>query len=182
MVFEYLEHDLLGIVDKKVNLEIPHIKCIMKQLLEGLYFLHSKNVVHRDIKSANILMNKNGEIKLADFGLARLMDMKNQNYTNRVVTLWYRSPELLLGSVNYTTAIDMWSVGCCFAEILNAAPFFKADNEQKLLEMIYQKCGSPTEESWPEVTKLQYYDKLKPKQKYQRRLCEEFKNNPKYAF
>ena len=84
----------------------------MKQLIEGIAFMHDQQIMHRDIKGGNILLNKNGNVKIADFGLARLFYDSNQaQYTNRVVTLWYRAPELLLGQRNYTTAIDMWSVG-----------------------------------------------------------------------
>ncbi len=179
LVFEYMEHDLLGILRKQVKLEVPHIKCILKQILEGVCFLHSKNVVHRDIKSANILMNKSGELKLADFGLARLMEKRDRNYTNKVVTLWYRSPELLLGSTNYTSAIDMWSVGCCFAELLKSVPLFQADNEPKLIDLIYRKCGAPTEETWPGVSSLKLFHEFAPKEPYQRKLRNEFKDNPK---
>jgi cyclin-dependent kinase 12/13 len=180
LVFEYMEHDLLGLIDKKISLEPMHIKCILKQLLEGVEFLHTKNVIHRDIKCANILMNNAGDVKLADFGLARVMDKKKLNYTNKVVTLWYRSPELLLGSVKYTTAVDMWSVGCCFGELLTSAALFRADTEGKLLEIIYSKCGSPSEETWPGVSSLAYYPAYKPSKQYQRQLCDELKSNPKY--
>ncbi len=180
LVFEYMEHDLLGIIRKQIKLEVPQIKCIVKQILEGVSFLHERNVVHRDVKSANILMNNAGEIKLADFGLARLMERKDKNYTNKVVTLWYRSPELLLGSTNYTPAVDIWSVGCCFAELLKSTPLFQADSEPKVIDMIYKKCGAPTEETWPGVSSLQYYRNFAPREMYPRRLYEEFKDNPKY--
>jgi serine/threonine protein kinase len=100
----------------------------MKQILLGLDYLHENNIIHRDIKGANILLNNRGEVKLADFGLARLHNPDNRiikMYTNRVVTLWYRSPELLLGEHNYGTSIDMWSVGCVFAELLTGTPPFR---------------------------------------------------------
>ena len=124
-------------------------------------------------------MKNSGEVKLADFGLARLMERKDKNYTNKVVTLWYRCPELLLGSTNYTAAVDMWSVGCCFAELLKSTPLFEADKEPKVLDMIYRKCGSPTEENWPGVTSLYYYKTLGPREMHPRRLREDFKDNPK---
>ena len=181
MVFEYMEHDLHGLIDKRVALDASNIKCIMQQLLEGLHYLHSNNVMHRDIKGANILLNNKGIIKLADFGLARKYDpRKDHIYTNRVVTPWYRCPELLLGSDRYTPAIDMWSVGCCFFELLTLRAPFQAEHEHKLLELIYEKCGSPTEEQWPNVSLLKYYPELGPKKKYTRRLHEEFKGNAKY--
>jgi serine/threonine protein kinase len=92
----------------------------MYQILVGIDYLHKKNVIHRDVKGANILISSSGQVKLADFGLARIFYPGDDkvNYTNRVVTLWYRAPELLLGARNYTEAVDMWSVGCVFAEMV----------------------------------------------------------------
>jgi cyclin-dependent kinase 12/13 len=102
----------------------------MKQVLDGLAHLHEKAIIHRDIKGGNILMSKDGIIKLADFGLARtFFPGQNYNYTPKVVTLWYRAPELLLGMRNYTGAIDMWSVGCLFAELMTGKPIFPAKDE-----------------------------------------------------
>ena len=112
LVFEYGEHDFHGILDSNIRLEKPDIKCIMKQLLEGIAYLHDKGILHRDIKGGNLLLNKHGILKIADFGLARIFfPGRDVAYTNRVVTLWYRSPELLLGMTNYSSAIDIWSVG-----------------------------------------------------------------------
>ena len=129
-------------------------------------------------------MNNKGEIKLADFGLARETDSRpNANYTNRVVTLWYRAPELLLGSTNYTTAVDMWSVGCFFFELLTMSPLFPADREAKVLEMIYQTCGAPSEETWPDVSSLRYFSKLGPKMSLPRKLRESLKGySTKYGY
>ena len=128
LVFEYMEHDLSGLLGRKFDFSVPIIKVIMKQILLGVDYLHDNNIIHRDIKGANILLNNRGEVKLADFGLARIHN-PNPNiikqYTNRVVTLWYRSPELLLGAVNYGPAIDMWSVGCVFSELLTGVPPFR---------------------------------------------------------
>ena len=100
MIFEYLKHDLQGLIEKKVSFELSHLKCLMIQMMKGLSYLHGRNIIHRDIKGANILISKDGIVKLADFGLARIIYPNNKNfkYTNRVVTLWYRAPELLLGS------------------------------------------------------------------------------------
>ena len=119
LVFEYMEHDLLGLIDRKISYDVSHIKCILHQILEGLAYLHENNVIHRDIKGANILLNNRGEVKIADFGLARThTPNSNQLYTNRVVTLWYRAPEILLGIVliklgshKYDTSSDIWSIG-----------------------------------------------------------------------
>jgi serine/threonine protein kinase len=98
----------------------------MIQILKGIHYLHSRTVIHRDIKGANILISSKGEVKLADFGLARLFYPGNErvHYTNRVVTLWYRAPELLLGARNYTDTVDMWSVGCVFAEMVTQQVLF----------------------------------------------------------
>jgi len=112
MVFEFLEHDIVGLMDRRVRFELPHVKCLARQLLEGVNYLHKNCILHRDIKGANILLSRSGVLKLADFGLARIFFPNKPNpYTNRVVTLWYRAPELLLGMKMYSTAIDMWSVG-----------------------------------------------------------------------
>jgi serine/threonine protein kinase len=98
LVFEYLEHDLYGLINRKISYEVSHLKCILLQILTGLLYLHSAHIIHRDLKSANILLTSKGVVKIADFGLARILsNSSNTQYTNRVVTLWYRAPELLLG-------------------------------------------------------------------------------------
>jgi serine/threonine protein kinase len=107
--------------DKKIKFSLSQIKCIMKQLLEGLVYLHDiKHICHRDLKGANILLSREGKVQIADFGLARIMYPGNKSYvyTTRVVTLWYRAPELLLGFKNYNFGVDMWSIGCVFAELV----------------------------------------------------------------
>lgn len=101
----------------------------MKQLFEGLYFIHTNKILHRDMKAANVLITKTGILKLADFGLARPLNKQNPRYTNRVVTLWYRPPELLLGERNYTTAIDCWGAGCIMAEMWTRSPIMQASYE-----------------------------------------------------
>ena len=112
MVFEYMDHDLAGLLmTPQFRPTAPQIKCYMKQLLQGLHHCHSKGVLHRDLKGSNLLISNNGQLKIADFGLARTFSENNSQYTNRVITLWYRPPELLLGSVHYGPAIDMWSAG-----------------------------------------------------------------------
>eukprot|EP00826_Nyctotherus_ovalis_P021687 TRINITY_DN17041_c0_g1_i8.p1 TRINITY_DN17041_c0_g1~~TRINITY_DN17041_c0_g1_i8.p1 ORF type:complete len:228 (+),score=73.30 TRINITY_DN17041_c0_g1_i8:418-1101(+) len=163
LVFDYLEHDLHGLLDSHMELTVPQIKCIMRQILEGVKYLHEHNIMHRDIKGANILLDNDGCVKLADFGLAKRLEHTKGNHTNRVVTLWYRSPELLLGSDRYNTAIDIWSVGCCFAELLTLRPLFPGNKEHRVLELIYEKCGTPTEKVWPGVTQLRNYKQLGPK-------------------
>eukprot|EP00854_Cymbomonas_tetramitiformis_P021700 gene21700-26101_t len=159
MVFEYMDHDLTGLQDRPgIKFSVPQIKCYMKQLLTGLHYCHKNNVLHRDIKGSNLLIDNKGILKLADFGLARPWTSENANaLTNRVITLWYRPPELLLGAQKYGPEIDMWSVGCIFAELL---------------------LGSPTEENWPGAEKLRFYHMFKPEKPLRRRLNEQFKNLP----
>jgi cyclin-dependent kinase 12/13 len=120
MVFEYMDHDLAGLADRPgMKFSIPQIKCYMHQLLTGLNYCHLNNILHRDIKGANLLIDNNGILKLADFGLARSCALENSRaLTNRVITLWYRPPELLLGTQAYGPAVDTWSAGCIFAELL----------------------------------------------------------------
>ena len=122
LVFEYIEHDLGGLIDSKYKFSVPEVKCIMKQLFEVLDYLNEKKVIHRDIKSSNILLSNNHHVKLADFGLARSSISADGregrvDLTNNVITMWYKPPELLLGAVRYTNAIDVWSTGCVLAEL-----------------------------------------------------------------
>ncbi|KRZ23579.1 Geranylgeranyl transferase type-2 subunit beta [Trichinella pseudospiralis] len=119
LVFAFCEHDLAGLLSNvHVKFSLGEIKEVMKQLLDGLFFIHMQKILHRDMKAANVLITKSGVLKLADFGLARPLNKQNPRYTNRVVTLWYRPPELLLGDRKYTTAIDIWGAGCIMAEMV----------------------------------------------------------------
>ncbi len=111
LVFEYMDHDFAGLFKMKIKYTTSEIKSIAKQLLEGVAYLHRNKILHRDIKSANILLNDEGEVKLADFGLGRKIRFENL-FTYKVVTLWYRAPELLLGCKTYSDKIDVWSLGC----------------------------------------------------------------------
>ncbi|KAM9296152.1 cyclin-dependent kinase 12 [Gastrophryne carolinensis] len=176
LVFEYMDHDLMGLLESGlVQFSEDHIKSFMKQLMEGLDFCHKKNFLHRDIKCSNILLNNSGQIKLADFGLARLYNSEESRpYTNKVITLWYRPPELLLGEERYTPAIDVWSCGCILGELFTKKPVFQANQELAQLELISRLCGSPCPAVWPDVIKLPYFNTMKPKKQYRRRLREEF--------
>ena len=149
--------------DKKVRFNVPQLKSMMKQLLSGLLYLHDKkNIAHRDIKGANILLNRKGQVQIADFGLARILYPQNVNkqYTTKVVTLWYRAPELLLGFRNYNFGVDIWSMACVFTELVTGQVLFRAGQEAEACNQIFSICGSPTEETMPGCTKLRHYQQL----------------------
>lgn len=177
LVFEYMDHDLFGLLDSGLlQLNNDQIASFMKQLLDGLHYCHSKNFLHRDIKCSNILINNRGEIKLADFGLARLYNAedKDRPYTNKVITLWYRAPELLLGEERYGPSIDVWSCGCILGELFTKRPIFQANSETVQLDLIARTCGTPTPTIWPDLIHLPFYNLIKAKKVYKRRLREEF--------
>ncbi|XP_015918218.2 cyclin-dependent kinase 12 [Parasteatoda tepidariorum] len=181
LVFEYMDHDLMGLLESGlVDFSEIHIASFMKQLLDGLRYCHMKNFLHRDIKCSNILMNNRGQIKLADFGLARLYnaDDKQRPYTNKVITLWYRPPELLLGEERYGPPIDVWSCGCILGELFTKKPIFQANQEMAQLESISRICGTPCPAVWPKVIQLPHWHTFKPKKQYRRRLREEFSFMP----
>ncbi|CAJ1943662.1 unnamed protein product [Sphenostylis stenocarpa] len=155
MVMEYMEYDLKGMMEvKKQPFSISEIKSFIKQLLEGVKYLHDNWVIHRDLKSSNILLNHDGELKICDFGLARQYGSPRKPYTPVVVTLWYRAPELLLGAKEYSTAIDMWSVGCIMAELIAKEPLFRGKSELEQLDQIFRTLGTPDEKIWPGLSKL----------------------------
>ncbi|KAL6853923.1 hypothetical protein ACP4OV_019952 [Aristida adscensionis] len=183
MVFEYMDHDLTGLADRPgMRFTVPQIKCYMRQLLTGLHYCHVNQVLHRDIKGSNLLIDNEGNLKLADFGLARSFSSDhNGNLTNRVITLWYRPPELLLGSTRYGPAVDMWSVGCIFAELLNGKPILPGKNEPEQLTKIFELCGTPDEIVWPGVTKMPWYNNFKPPRPIKRRVKEFFKHFDRHA-
>ncbi|KAH0681281.1 hypothetical protein KY290_023433 [Solanum tuberosum] len=183
MVFEYMDHDLTGLADRPgLRFTIPQIKCYMKQLLTGLHYCHINQVLHRDIKGSNLLIDNEGNLKLADFGLARSFSGDhNANLTNRVITLWYRPPELLLGATKYGPAVDMWSVGCIFAELLFGKPILPGKNEPEQLNKIFELCGTPDEINWPGVSKIPWYSKFKPARPMKRRVREVFRHFDRHA-
>jgi len=164
MVFEYLEYDLFGILETpEIRLTQDHIKSWSKQLLSGVHYMHKNKVIHRDLKASNILINKKGELKIADWGLARSWNSDMKRLTNRVITLWYRPPELLLGCSDYNTKIDMWSVGCILAEMFRRSGFLRGRDEASQLDMIFKTCGHPTSENWPNVgKKCKLWKRFKP--------------------
>ncbi|CBB15978.1 Cyclin-dependent kinase 12 [Caenorhabditis elegans] len=178
LVFEYVDHDLIGLLESKelVDFNKDQICSLFKQLLEGLAYIHNTGFLHRDIKCSNILVNNKGELKIADLGLARLWEKESRLYTNRVITLWYRPPELLLGDERYGPAIDVWSTGCMLGELFTRKPLFNGNNEFGQLELISKVCGSPNVDNWPELTELVGWNTFRMKRTYQRRIREEFEH------
>lgn len=167
MVFEYVDYDLSGILKSSdVNLTPAHIKSFAKQLLEGVHYLHKNKILHRDIKAANILITKDNVLKIADWGLARFYQKGNTRMTNPVVTLWYRSPELLCGSREYGPEVDIWSVGCLFAEMYTRNPIFvvkdSPDSHIQQLHQLCEQCGYPLGELLEKYKRYPDWDKCKP--------------------
>ena len=174
LVFEYCEWDLKKYMDGKGQpLSLDEIKHFLRQLLEGIAYLHQRSVVHRDLKPQNLLIcDLNNEekhvpptdeqlksrrpgdlaLKLADFGLARIEGIPVKKYSHEAVTLWYRSPDVIMGSTNYGLPVDMWSVGCIFAEMASGVPLFNARTDQDQLLRMFKILGSPTRETWPSMS------------------------------
>ncbi|XP_011420286.2 cyclin-dependent kinase 18 isoform X1 [Magallana gigas] len=154
LVFEYLEKDLKQYMDDCGNImSMSNVKIFLFQLLRGLSYCHKKQVLHRDLKPQNLLINERGELKLADFGLARAKSIPTKTYSNEVVTLWYRPPDVLLGSTEYSTQIDMWGVGCIFYEMACGRPLFPGSTVEDELYYIFKILGTPTEENFPGISK-----------------------------
>ena len=179
LVFDFCEHDLAGLLSNaNVKFSLGEIKKVMQQLLNGLYFIHSNKILHRDMKAANILITKTGTLKLADFGLARAFSLNRgqpNRYTNRVVTLWYRPPELLLGERNYGPPIDIWGAGCIMAEMWTRSPIMQGGTEQHQLQLISQLCGSISPEVWPGVESLELFPKVEIPKGQKRKVKERLK-------
>jgi len=149
LVFEHVDQDLNLYIERcpAPGLAPARTKDIMWQILSGVDFLHSHRIVHRDLKPQNILVSRDGSVKLADFGLARIYDFSSL-LTTVVVTLWYRSPEILLGTT-YATPVDLWSCGCILAELFLRKPLFPGQYEIDQLGKIFGVLGTPTEAEWP---------------------------------
>jgi cyclin-dependent kinase len=155
LVFEYLDQDLKKYLDVcEGGLEISIVKSFLYQLLTGVAYCHHHRVLHRDLKPQNLLINREGELKLADFGLARAFGIPVRSYTHEVVTLWYRAPDVLLGSRKYSTPVDIWSIGCIFAEMVNGAPLFTGTSEETQLDAIFRLLGTPNESTFPGISEL----------------------------
>ncbi|KAG7383666.1 hypothetical protein PHYPSEUDO_003470 [Phytophthora pseudosyringae] len=183
--FEYMEHDLSGLLNHpRVKFTRTQIQCYMRQLLIGIAFMHRNKIIHRDIKASNLLLNNQGMLKVGDFGLSRFwneVNAKAGRYTNKVVTLWYRPPELLMGSTSYDFSVDIWSIGCIFGELLLGKPILQGKTEIEQLQLIFGLCGMPTEETWPGFFKLPGAESFQMDDKYVCPLRERFKNFPPHA-
>lgn len=155
LVLDFLEHDLKTLLEDLAEPFLPsETKTLFHQLVSGVAYLHSNWILHRDLKTSNLLLNNRGILKIADFGMARYYGDPSPKLTQLVVTLWYRAPELLLGADKYGTDVDMWSVGCIFGELLTREPLLQGKNEVDELSKIFELCGIPTEESWPGFRRL----------------------------
>ncbi|VDO56894.1 unnamed protein product [Haemonchus placei] len=175
LVFEFIDRDLKSLLDSLPGKRLPaeHAKSFLWQLLQALAYCHTRRVLHRDLKPQNLLVDNSGVIKLADFGLARNFSIPSRVYTHEVVTLWYRAPEILLGGRYYSTAIDVWSLGCIFSEMVSGNPLFAGDSEIDQLFRIFKILGTPTPEVWAGVEKLQDYKRSFPKWTYNEKALVE---------
>ncbi|XP_056147423.1 cyclin-dependent kinase 9-like [Lampris incognitus] len=181
LVFDFCKHDLAGLLSNaNVRFTLAEIKKVMQMLLNGLYYIHRNKILHRDMKSANVLITGDGVLKLADFGLARAFNLakisQGNCYTSRVVTLWYRPPELLLGERDYGPPIDLWGAGCIMAELWTRCPIMQGNTEQHQLTLISQLCGSITAEVWPGVDmKYGLYQKMELPKGQKRKVKDKLK-------
>lgn len=165
-VSPYMQSDLVGLLENpNIELTMSEIKCLMMQLLSGIEFIHNQKYLHRDIKAANLLIDTEGVLKIADFGLARIYHGSppvigegpgggQRLYTGLVVTRWYRPPEILLGERKYTTAVDMWGVGCVFGELFNKKPILTGKTDSHQCQLVFQMVGPPNTLNWPEAINL----------------------------
>ncbi|XP_076314187.1 cyclin-dependent kinase 20-like isoform X2 [Tachypleus tridentatus] len=162
LVFEYMPTDLSVLLyDPDEPLKEAQIKAYMSMLLKGVDYCHSLRIMHRDLKPANLLISCTGWLKIADFGLACLLDNNpDKQYSHQVATRWYRAPELLYGARHYNQGVDLWAVGCIFGEMLNCFPLFRGDNDIEQLSLVLRALGTPDEQSWPGVTELPDYKKI----------------------
>lgn len=161
LVFEYMDKDLKKYMDMhgvKGALDPPTVKSFMYQLLKGVQFCHENRVLHRDLKPQNLLINARGQLKLGDFGLARAFGIPVNTFSNEVVTLWYRAPDVLLGSRTYSTSIDIWSAGCILAEMFTGRPLFAGNSNDDQLQRIFKIMGTPNPHTWPNIAALPNYN------------------------
>merc|ERR1719326_1868187 len=164
LVFEFLDQDLKKYMRSlKGPLPPATIKNLAFQLCRGVEFCHANRILHRDLKPQNLLIDHRLRLKIADFGLARTYSVPVPKYTHEVVTVWYRAPEILLGSQLYSVPVDTWSVGAIFAEMASGSPLFPGDSEIDTIFKIFQKLGTPTEATWPGLSQLPDFKASFPK-------------------
>lgn len=184
IVTEYFQMDLRQYMDtatEKYALSPSKIKRFMVHLVKGADYVHRHGIIHRDLKPQNLLIDRDGNLKIADFGLASAIGLPLRNYEHDIVTLWYRAPEILMGETKYTTAIDMWSIGCIFGEMILRRPLFPGDSEIDQLFRIFRLLGTPDEESWPGVKELPNYKTKFPKWATPECLDQELPNSEAWA-
>lgn len=161
IVMDFVPHDLYHLLDRMNRPYHPsRVKGLMKQLLEGVAYLHDNWILHRDLKPSNLLLHSDNVLKICDFGLARAYSVPNGRYTPGVVTLWYRAPELLMGAESYGTGVDTWAVGCIFAELLTGKALFSGRGEMAVLNEIAKTLGAPCEDNWAGFEKLPHATRL----------------------
>lgn len=164
LVFELLDSDLKKHMKSLGCKLLPaQVLDFAAQLLRGIEFCHANRIIHRDLKPQNLLIDGGQRLKIADFGLARAFSLPMPQYTHEVITVWYRPLEILLGSKLYSVPVDMWGVGCIFAEMATGAPLFAGDSEIDTAFKIFQKLGTPTEAIWPGVSELPDFKPSFPK-------------------
>ena len=155
LVMQYCEQDIASLIDHmKVPFTESQVKCIMIQLLDGVEYLHRNYIIHRDLKVSNLLLTDKGCLKIADFGLSRSNGFPPKPLTPTVVSLWYRGPELLFGSSFYTSALDMWAVGCIYGELLSNKPLLPGKSEKQMIELIIKLLGTPSNSIWSGYSSL----------------------------
>ncbi|XKL64897.1 hypothetical protein PGB90_004983 [Kerria lacca] len=166
LIFEFLPMDLKKYMESLgdgKHLDSSTIKSLTYQLVVAILFCHRRRILHRDLKPQNILINpETGVLKVGDFGLGRALGVPVRIFTHEVVTLWYRAPEVLLGSQRYSCPVDIWSIGCIFAELANHKPLFQGDSEIDQLFRIFRILSTPTPKTWPGIQDLPDYKPMFP--------------------
>jgi cyclin-dependent kinase 12/13 len=175
IVLEFMEHDLAGLLgNPSIHFTSSQIKLYLRQILEGIEYMHDNKVIHRDLKASNVLINNSGELKLCDFGLSKSYN-HGDRLTNNVITLHYRPPELILGDTLYDESVDMWSYGCIVAEMFTKRPILTGRTDIEQIDKIYRLCGTSNTENFHKLPK--YYE-FEPKRKHKRMVKEKFEKLP----